>query len=65
MLIERTSTISGIKRKKDLPVTEDQMAKFKSGKETIQSIFPNLSPSDREFIKTGIVDEEWDTVFAR
>ena len=65
MLIERTSTISGVKRSRDLPVTEDQMTRFAARKETIQDIFPELSPSDREFIKTGVTDEEWNATFAR
>lgn len=55
--------ISGITRERDLPITEEQDARFKARKENIQDIFPELSPSDREFIKTGIVDEEWDTLF--
>lgn len=63
MTITRTSNLSGVTRTRDLPVTEDQMARFQSGVATIQDIFPQLSPSDREFIKTGITDEEWDAAF--
>lgn len=65
MIIKRKSVISGVKRSRDLPVTEDQMTRFKARKETIQTIFPELSPSDREFIKTGITDEEWNANFSR
>lgn len=63
MTIARTSNLSGVTRTRDLPVTEDQMTRFQSGGATIQDIFPQLSPSDREFIKTGITDEEWDAAF--
>lgn len=64
MTITRTSRLSGVTRARNLPVTEDQMARLHGGGETIQDIFPQLSPSDREFIKTGITDEEWDATFA-
>lgn len=63
MTITRTSQLSGITRTRDLQVTEEQMARFQSVEATIQDIFPQLSPSDREFIKTGITDEEWDALF--
>lgn len=64
MIIARTSQVSGITRSMDLDVTAQQWADFLSGVGTIQDIFPNLTPSQREFIKTGITDEEWDTLFS-
>jgi hypothetical protein len=36
---------------------------WKSGEKLLQDAFPRLSPSDREFIKSGITDEEWDELF--
>jgi hypothetical protein len=65
MTITRISQLSGVTRTRDLPVTEDQMSRFQGGGETIQDIFPQLSSSDREFLKTGITDEEWDATFAQ
>jgi hypothetical protein len=29
----------------------------------IQNAMPNISPADREFIKTGITPEEWEESF--
>jgi hypothetical protein len=26
-------------------------------------VFPNLTPSQREFVMTGITDEEWEEAF--
>ena len=46
----------------DLDITEEQIQKWQQG-ELIQNAFPNLSASEREFIKTGITDEEWDLAF--
>ena len=60
MKITKTSPFSGIQRTLDLPVTQDQMRKFYSGEGYIQDIFPDLSLGAREFILTGITDEEWE-----
>lgn len=62
MLIARVSELSGIPRLKDLPVTLEQMASYERGA-LLQVAFPNLSPADREYIKSGITDEEWQSMF--
>lgn len=62
MLITRTSLLSGITRTLDVAVTEEQMKAYDEGA-LIQKAFPNLSPGEREFIKTGITDEEWNEAF--
>ena len=64
MLVKRRSIFSGKISEMDLPVTEEQLAEFKSnGPRMIQDIFPNLTNSQREFIKTGVTQEEWDATF--
>lgn len=60
MLITRKSLVSGVTRTLDLPVTEAQMAMYMCGAVTIQRAFPNLSDGQREFIMTGITQDEWD-----
>jgi hypothetical protein len=60
MNITRTSMFTGIKRTLNLPVTESQMQAYLEGA-LLQNAFPNLSPGEREFIKTGVTDEEWDS----
>lgn len=62
MIITRTSTYSGIKRSLDLPVTEEQLRAYSRG-ELLQNAFPNLTPGQREFIKTGITQSEWVEIF--
>lgn len=64
MLITRRSTWSDITRTRDLPVTEEQMAMFKKG-ELVQVAFPQLSASDREFILTGMTDDEFNQMVDR
>ena len=61
MEITRTSPISGITRTKDIPVTQEQLNEWKGGT-IIQKVMPELTPEQREFIMTGIIQEEWDTL---
>jgi hypothetical protein len=66
MQITRVSQLSGEKRTLELDVTEEQMKRFENriaNGEYVQTIFPHLSPSDREFILTGITNEEWINTF--
>ena len=61
MLIERTSMISGKTTYRELDITQEQLDEWKEGA-FIQDVFPYLSIGDREFIMTGITEEEWDTL---
>jgi hypothetical protein len=62
MNITRTSLATGITRTVDLPITLEQLNNYAKGA-LLQDAFPHLSPDDREFIKTGITAEEWDSLF--
>jgi len=61
MEITRTSILTGIERTQDIPVTQEQLNEWEGGT-LIQKVMPELTPSQREFIMTGMVDEEWDNV---
>lgn len=63
MKFVRVSQLTGILREKDIPVTEQQLARFEAG-DCIQDAMPNLSEDDREFIMTGITPDEWDNLFS-
>lgn len=60
MIVTRTSQFTGKVHSIDLPITERQLSIYEDGGRLIQEIFPNLTPGQREFIKTGITEEEWD-----
>lgn len=62
MNITRTSMFTGVRRTIDLPVTEAQMQAYLEGA-LLQNAFPNLTAGEREFIKSGVTDEEWETLF--
>lgn len=63
MLVTRKSRISGQENTLDLDITSEQLFRVNTGAELIQNIVPHLSPSDREFLITGITSEEWDKLF--
>lgn len=58
MLITRTSSITGITRTIDLPITESQLLDYGRGAR-IQDALWNLDASQREFFMTGITEDEW------
>ena len=64
MNITRTSPVSGKTITLDLDITQEQMNDYLDQGALLQDAFPDLSAADREFIKTGITNEEWDNIFA-
>lgn len=63
MIVNKISILTGKKHSIDLPITEDQLQRWRLGFDLIRNIFPNLTPSQREYIKTGITEEEWKELF--
>lgn len=64
MYIKRKSVISGTERTRNIPVNPDDFMAWEAGFGNIQEIMPYLSDTDREFILSGITEEEWDEMFA-
>lgn len=63
MQITRRSPLTSRETTLDLPVTQDQLDRYAAGRELIQDVFPQLTPAEREFIKTGYTVEDWDAMF--
>ena len=59
MRITKTSPFTGVTHTMELPVTLEQIKRWERG-EYIQDVFSDLTPGQREFIMTGITDEEWE-----
>lgn len=59
MLITRISMLTGETHTVDLPVTTSDLDRYYGGL-LLQDAFPNLTSGEREFIKTGITDREWE-----
>lgn len=62
MQIRQTSILTGKTRVREIDVSEAQLQAWMNGA-LIQNVMPDVSPDDREFIKTGITPEEWDELF--
>lgn len=60
MMLYRKSPITGETNVMDIKVTREQLNAWESGK-LIQDALPHLTPGERDFIKLGITEDEWDT----
>ena len=66
MKITRLSQLTGKTHTLDINVTESELIRIENRRitgELIQRIVPNLSMPDREFLMTGITNEEWIGIF--
>ena len=64
--IARTSILDGVERTIQIPLTTTQyevaLYDWENGT-PIQDAFPTLTPSQREFLMTGIVQDQWAEMF--
>ena len=60
MLIIRRSGLTGNISTMDIDVTQEQINEWEGGS-LIQDVMPDLTPDEREFIMTGITQEEWES----
>ena len=61
-VVTNTSILSGKTRTIKTSATAEQIEKWLGGM-LIQDAMPNVSIDEREFIKTGITPEEWNSTF--
>lgn len=64
MYITRLSILSGNLNTMDIDITPEQLKSIEELNELIQNIVPHLSVSEREFLMSGITDDEWDAEFS-
>lgn len=61
MLVTNISQISGKETTMELDITHEQLDRFENRRqngEYVQTIFPNLTKGEREFLMTGITPTE-------
>lgn len=67
MILKRTNAIDGRENSMELPLTEEEFATLEHLRESrgflIQDVYRNLTPDQREFIKTGITPQLWERMF--
>lgn len=64
MLITKTSSLTGAEHTMDIDVTLEQLWRIDNRTDVVQRIVPHLQPAEREFLLTGITNEEWELAFA-
>jgi hypothetical protein len=67
MKVTKISQLSGIENTLELNITMDELMRVENRRyttELIQNIVPQLTMAEREFLMTGITEEEWNTTFA-
>jgi len=66
MQVTNISQLSGKETTMELDITPEQLERFYNRRENgeyVQTIFPNLTPAEREFLLTGISPIEWEKIF--
>lgn len=63
MQITRKSSFTGRVHTLEINVTQKQLDNYYQKGMLIQNAFPDSTNAEREFIKSGVTQEEWDVVF--
>ena len=66
MKVTKASQLSGIEHTLNLNITSEELMRVENRfytKELIQNIVPQLTMGEREFLMTGITEEEWNRTF--
>jgi hypothetical protein len=61
MLVKKVSMLTGKLHEMELPITVEEIQRWKDGTVALR-VWPHLTPAQREFIITGSIQEEWDTL---
>jgi hypothetical protein len=62
MKIKRESVITGIVRTRDIPINPDDWALYQMGFVALDDAMPYLTTEDRDFILSGIIPSEWNSL---
>ena len=62
MKIKRTSPVTGLTRTLEIDVTKEQLVRWEAGA-LIQDVMSHLSAAEREYLVTGITDDEWQRMY--
>ena len=61
--VMRVSPLTGKTNIMKLDITLDQIHQWENGLGLIQDIMPNWTASEREFIMSGMTDDDWNEAF--
>ena len=63
MIISMRHPFNGQFNTMDINITREQYNRFIEGKENIQTIMPNITADEREFLISGLLPDEFDQLF--
>lgn len=63
MLVKRRSMFTGVISEMELPITQEQIDHWQHTGASIQDVFPDLTPGQREFLLSGATEAEFDRLF--
>ena len=66
MKVTKISQLTGIEHTLELNITPEELFRVENRRNTtelIQNIVPQLTMGEREFLMTGITEEEWNRTF--
>ena len=63
MIISMRHPFNGQFNTIDINITREQYNRFIEGKENIQTIMPNITADEREFLISGLLPDEFDQLF--
>lgn len=63
MLIRRQSVLTQQWHTMELPVTQEAVDAWRKHGRLIQDVFPHLTPSQRQFLMSGVTEAEWEKAF--
>jgi hypothetical protein len=71
MIVERYCALHDKINQMELPVTPEQLERYQTRDPvtdrfpSVQEVFPNLTPAQREFLVTGLLEDESDELFGK
>jgi hypothetical protein len=63
MLIRKQSVLTHNWNTMELPITQEAVDAWRKHGRLIQDVFPHLTPSQRQFLMSGVTEAEWEKAF--
>lgn len=64
MKVEMRSRMTNRLHVREIEITEEEWRRIQDG-ELVHLVVPHLSPGDREYLISGITNEEWESYFGK
>ena len=62
MIVTKKSILTGKVRQREIDISSAQLKEWEEGA-LIQNVMPDISVNDREFLISGITQQEWNEIY--